>query len=166
MLTSPEKYRADRRRWNVNPANGDRIVYRHHNKPEFDLFGRKFRFEWKSEDWQLRIASSCGWLRKLLPTWHKNEKRHRDHYQRLVDLFDYTSERDYQRWVEILQTPEAVTGYREVRYPKIEVAIEKADRLLKMSPDEYEPPAPKPRPQAATTPQEPDPSRVSLHVLS
>ncbi len=35
MLTSPEKYRKDRRRYNVNPSRGDKITYRHHNRPEF-----------------------------------------------------------------------------------------------------------------------------------
>lgn len=167
LLTSPEKYRADRRRWNVNPANGDRIIYRHHNRPEFVLFGRKIRFEWKSRDWQLRIASSCGWVRKLLPSWHTHEKNHRDHYLNLVDQFGFTSDQDYQRWVAILQTPAPVTGYREVRYPKIQAAIERAEELLKQDPNDFQPPQPKPRSGGGSGPvQEADPSRVSLTVLS
>ena len=45
LLTSPEKYRRDRKRFNVIPERGDKITYRHHNRPEFDIFGRRIRFE-------------------------------------------------------------------------------------------------------------------------
>jgi len=142
MLTSPEKYRRDRRRYNVNAERGDRIKYLHHNKPEFDIFGRKVRFEFKARDWQLRLMSSCGFLRGLLPKWHEKEKAFRDWYMGVVDRFEYDGPRDYQRWVAILSAPGNVTGFREVRYPKQDAAKKKAEELLKQDPDTYEPPQP------------------------
>lgn len=142
MLTSPEKYRRDRRRYNVNPERGDRIKYLHHNKPEFDIFGRKVRFELKARDWQLRLMSSCGFARGLLPKWHAKEKAYRDWFMGVVDRFEYDGPRDYQRWVAILSTPANVTGFREVRYPKQDAARKKAEALLKQDPETYEPPTP------------------------
>src|SRR5258708_38939179 len=43
LLTSPEKRQRDRVRFNIDPANGDRLTYRHINRPEFVVFGRRFR---------------------------------------------------------------------------------------------------------------------------
>ena len=70
MYTSPEKYKRDRRRFNVNPANGDSITYMHLNRPEFDILGKKIRFHWKGRHWQYAVLRHCRWLRDLLPQWH------------------------------------------------------------------------------------------------
>ena len=139
LLTSPEKYKRDRRRYNVNPERGDKIIYKHHNRPEFDILGKKVRFEWKSRDWQLRLMAGMRPLRKVLPGWHQRERDFRDWYENLLDIFDYTSANDYERWLAILSVPEPVTGYREVRYPKMEAARKKAQRLLDMDPADFEP---------------------------
>ncbi len=157
MLTSPEKYKKDQRRYNVNPQRGDRITYKHHNRPEFDIFGRTVRFEWKSSDWQLRLMARCIFLRKLLPKWHHRERAFRDWYESLVDKLAYDGPRDYQRWLAILSVPEPVTGYREVRYPKMEAARKLAKRYLDTSPDDFIP-----------APKRPDPetNRVELPILT
>jgi len=140
MLTSPEKYQRDRRRFNVNPERGDHIKYVHHNKPEFVVFGRKIKFEFKARDWQLRLMSSCGFLRRVLPKWHEKERGFRDWYAEVVDRFEFKGPRDYQRWVAVLQSPATVTGYREVRYPKQDKARKLAEELLKQDPDTFRPP--------------------------
>jgi len=140
MLTNPEKYKRDQRRFKVNPARGDRITYRHYNRPEFVLFGRTFKFRWRSRDWQLRIMRRCGFLRGFLPAWHQREREFRDWYQKLVDQADTSSDQEYARWLEILKTPEPVTGFRDVRYPKMEAARAKAERLRTEPFDEHEPP--------------------------
>ncbi|MFW6060920.1 MAG: thiamine pyrophosphate-dependent enzyme [Phycisphaeraceae bacterium] len=139
MLTSPEKYKRDRRRFNVNPERGDKIIYKHHNRPEFDIFGWKIRFEWKSRDWQLRLMAKARPLRNVLPQWHQRERAFRDWYEQLVDRLDWRGPRDYQRWLEILRQPERATGFREVRYPKMDAARRRAEQLLAMDPDTYEP---------------------------
>ena len=85
MYTSPEKYKRDRRRFNVNPANGDKIKYVHLNKPEFVIGGRKIKFKVNGRDWQMRILRHCRWLRRLMPGWHAPEKAYREWYTGLVD---------------------------------------------------------------------------------
>ncbi len=139
MLTSPEKYKRDKRRFNVNPERGDRILYKHHNRPEFEVLGRTIRFEWKSRDWQLRLMAGCGFLRRMLPGWHRRERDFRDWYEQLVEQFEFHGPRDYQRWLAILSTPEPVTGFREVRYPKMDAARAKAEQLLDTDPESYDP---------------------------
>jgi indolepyruvate ferredoxin oxidoreductase len=153
LLTNPEKYKRDRRRFNVNPANGDKIIYKHHNRPEFEVFGAKVRFEWKSRDWQLRMMSNMGFLRALLPKWHAREKSFRDWYEALVARMTAMGDvglqdrRQYERWLAVLGVPEPVTGYREVRYPKMETARRRAEQLLALDLSAFEggaPAAPKP----------------------
>ncbi len=163
LLTNPEKYKRDRRRFNVNPANGDKIVYKHHNRPEFEIFGSKIRFEWKSRDWELRVMSKLSWLRGLLPKWHQRERAFRDWYEGLITKYlasGVASPRDYQRWLAILSVPEPVTGYREVRYPKMELARRRAEQLLATDPELFEPPAPG-SPGSSSPPAAPEPLAVS-----
>lgn len=161
LLTNPEKYKRDRRRFNVNPANGDRIIYKHHNRPEFEFMGMKLRFEFKARDWQLRMVSSMGFLRKLMPSWHRREREFRDWYYTLVDSLEYKGVRDYQRWIAILSTPAPVTGYREVRYPKMDAARQRAEQLLNTEPDLFEPPANMPSNSTSAGPR-----TISLQVFS
>jgi indolepyruvate ferredoxin oxidoreductase len=130
MLTSPEKYKKDMRRYNVNPARGDKLTYSHHNRPEFVLFGRKFRFEWKSRDWQLRLMARCTFLRNVLPGWHEKERQFRDWYMDLIDRAQWVRPEQYDAWAAALSTPQTVTGYREIRYPKQEAARAKAEAIL------------------------------------
>jgi indolepyruvate ferredoxin oxidoreductase len=131
MLTSPEKYRRDAERFKVDPSRGDRIRYRHHNRPEFEVFGQKVRFKWKSTDWQLAMMARCRWLRGTMPKWHERERDFRDWYERLVDEWDRTDDpRDYTRWQQVFATPAGVTGYREVRYPKMYKARKQVRELL------------------------------------
>lgn len=137
MLTSPEKYRRDRRRFNVNPERGDRIVYRHHNRPEFEVLGQTIRFTWKSRDWQLRLMSHARFLRQLLPKWHHREVAFRDWYESLVEGFSFDDPREYRRMLAIFETPHDVTGYREVRYPKMEAARRHVEDLQSRDLDSF-----------------------------
>jgi len=164
LLTSPEKYKRDRRRFNVNPERGDKIVYRHHNRPEFEIFGKKIRFEWKSRDWQLRLMASSRWLRRILPNWHRRERDFREWYDNLLDIVEYTSPNDYERWLAILASPESVTGYREVRYPKMEAVRKQVQVLLETDPEQFDPASIKPAPDDPAQPQNTD-SKVKLPVL-
>ena len=141
QLTNPEKYKRDRRRFNVNPANGDKIIYRHHNRPEFDVLGMRFRFEWKSRDWQLRAVANMGWLRKLMPKWHRREKQFRDWFASVVDDIPaavHGDPREYARWLAIARTLDTVTGFREVRYPKMDAARRRIDQLLDAPADQFD----------------------------
>ncbi|HVS72712.1 MAG TPA: 2-oxoacid:acceptor oxidoreductase family protein [Phycisphaerae bacterium] len=132
LYTSPEKYKRDRRRFNVNPANGDKITYVHLNRPEFVLGGKHVKFHWKSRDWQVRVLRHCRWLRAILPSWHAKEKTFREWYTGLVDACDLHAPHDAQKyslWLEIFKSPEPVTGFRDVRYPKQEAAMQRVAEL-------------------------------------
>ncbi|MBI1370155.1 MAG: indolepyruvate ferredoxin oxidoreductase [Planctomycetes bacterium] len=130
LLTSPEKYRRDQRRFKVNTARGDTISYRHLNRPEFVIFGWKWRFGWHSRDWQLAALARCRWLRGLMPKWHRSEKQFRAWYEQLVDQAEWDTPAQYRKWLNALSTPVSVTGFREVRYPKQEAAKARAAAAL------------------------------------
>ena len=130
LLISPDKYVDDARRFNVNLAAGDRIVYKHYNRPSFTLLGREFSFDLESRDWQLKIMARMGFLRRLLPGWHAKERAFRDWYLDLAGNFQWQTPEQYQAWVEILSLPEEVRGYREIRYPGMLAAQKKAEELL------------------------------------
>ncbi len=122
LLTSEEKIARDRLRYNIDPQNGDRLLYRHMNRPEFALFGIDFRFDMTTRNWQLKLMRRMKFLRRLLPDWHRREKAFRDWYSALVEKFHYYDEESYFMYVEALKSPEIVKGYRQIRYPQMEEA--------------------------------------------
>lgn len=136
LMTSEEKYRRDRHRYHVDPKRGDKILYHHLNRPEFVLFGKRIRFRFSPKRWQLNLLKHLRWLRAVLPGWHRPEREFRDWYIRLVEDFCHAlpALRDdrpaYDRWVEALRCVEQVSGYREIRYPKMEQARRRAEELV------------------------------------
>ena len=139
LLTSEEKYRRDRERYNIDPAFGDKVTYGHLNRPEFVLGTTKFRFHIKTRPWMLRLMRHGKVLRRLLPAWHSEEKEFRTWYLGLAGQFAATPSKPldrhaYQQWVNVLRLPEQVTGYREVRYPKMKAARRRAEELFREPP--------------------------------
>jgi len=117
LLTRYEKKQRDIAKYGVDEANGDRIVYRHHTRPEFSFGKRRIRFNITTTDWMLKIVRRMKWWRRL-PGWHAREVAFRDWYIRLLDRIDLQN--DYDRAVRILRSADEVCGYREVRYPKMD----------------------------------------------
>ena len=135
LLTCPEKYHKDRARYNIDPQRGDRIVYRHLNRPHFRLFGRDFRPDLKMADWQLRLVARMKILRRLFASWwHIEERAFTDWYEELIDRFHYDNASEYATWVQVLSLPEEVRGYRSVRRPKMQAARRRAEELLEKRP--------------------------------
>ncbi len=130
LLSSEEKKQRDRDRYHIDPALGDKVVYGHLNRPEFVIGGRKLRFHLKSRQWMLRLMRHAKVLRRILPAWHAEERAFRDWYLALADRFAFTDRRTYQQWVQVLRLPEQVTGYREIRYPKMNLARRRADEIF------------------------------------
>jgi indolepyruvate ferredoxin oxidoreductase len=132
LLTSEEKHRRDRARYQVDPARGDRIAYRHLNRPQFTILGRDIAWDLKTRDWMLRLVKHMKWLRRALPEWHRPEKEFREWYAALAGRFaEFAADpAQYALFVRILDLPEAVTGYREIRYPKMAAAREQGERWL------------------------------------
>ena len=129
LLTSPEKHERDRVRYGISEANGDRVEYHHFNRPEFTVLGKNIRWDMKSRDWQLNVMKRLRFLRRLLPAWHRAEKDFRDWYLNLAARFDADDEKIYGLWVKILQAPEDVRGYREIRKPLMDQARQKVETL-------------------------------------
>lgn len=132
LLSSEEKYERDRDRYNIRPELGDRMVHRHLNRPEFTLAGQTIRFRLKTRPWMLKLMRRAKFMRRLLPAWHARERAFRDWYFEIADQFQ--APRDpaaYATWLKILRLPEEATGYREVRYPKMELAQSRAAEMLK-----------------------------------
>lgn len=140
LLTSVEKQKRDYQRYRIDPKQGDKVVYRHINRPEFTVFGFHIRFHMITRDWQLRIMKQMKFLRKLLPEWHVREKAFRSWYMQLVKKFSFVDKASYERYVQALEIPEMVRGYREVRYPKMELAKVNAEAFIR---GEEPPPGPK-----------------------
>ncbi|HEY7087311.1 MAG TPA: DUF6537 domain-containing protein, partial [Tepidisphaeraceae bacterium] len=127
LLTRYEKKQRDIAKYGVDVANGDRIVYRHHTKPEFNIGKRRIRFNITTTDWMLNIVKRMKWWRKL-PGWHARETAFRDWYIGLIDRVDLAN--DYARAVSILGCYEEVSGFREVRYPKMDRVREQVENDL------------------------------------
>ena len=89
----------------------------------------KFRFHIKTRPWMLRLMRHGKPLRRLLPAWHAEEKEFRAWYFGMAEQFAAVpsgrslDRHAYQQWVNVLRLPEQVTGYREVRYPKMDAVI-------------------------------------------
>lgn len=131
LLTSEEKYRRDRARYDVDPARGDQMTYVHLNRPQFVVFGRKIEFDLRSRNWQLHVMKRLGFLRRWLPQWHAPEKAFRDWYTGIVDGFQiFHDEAVYRQYVEALQVPAGVRGYRQIRAPKMDAARARAEEIL------------------------------------
>jgi indolepyruvate ferredoxin oxidoreductase len=129
LLTRFEKKQRDIVKYGVDVANGDKLVYRHHTSPEFNFGKHRIRLRLTTSDWQLRLVARCKWWRKL-PGWHKHEIAFRDWYVSLIDRVALGNDAGYQQALSVLKCPEEVTGYREVRYPKMDRARETVEAEL------------------------------------
>jgi indolepyruvate ferredoxin oxidoreductase len=130
LLTSEEKTRRDHHRYHVDEERGDKIIYHHLNRPEFNILGRDIRFKFSPRKWQLNLLKHLRWLRRVMPQWHRREREFRDWYIRMVGNFHYDDRASYDRYVKALRCVEDVRGYREVRYPKMDEARHRAESLL------------------------------------
>ena len=131
LLSSDEKYETDRERYNVRPELGDRMIHRHLNRPEFTLGNRTLRFKIKTRPWMLRLMRRAKFLRRMMPAWHAKEKVFRAWYFDLADKFAAPADAaSYATWLKILRLPEEATGYREVRYPRMEAARQRGEEML------------------------------------
>jgi indolepyruvate ferredoxin oxidoreductase len=131
LLSSDEKYEADRDRYNVHPELGDRMIHRHLNRPEFTLGGRTIRFKLRTQPWMLKLMRRAKFLRRMLPAWHAKERAFRQWYFEIADQFVAPADSAaYAVWLQILRLPEEATGYREVRYPRMAAAQKRASELL------------------------------------
>ncbi len=126
LLTRYEKLRRDRQRYNVNPANGDRIRYRRVFHPR--LLGRQVDI--RMPHWSLYVLRNLRFLRRVM-FWHRlRERSFLRWYERLVDDYCSAPETLYDRYLELLRLPESVRGYAEIRRPKMKQVRDRASHIL------------------------------------
>ena len=129
LLTRYEKHQRDIIKYNVDVANGDRIVYRHHTNPELNIGPWRLRLRIDARPWMLRIMRHCKWLRRL-PGWHRREREFGRWYVELLDRISLATDEDYATALEALRCPQQVAGYREVRYGAMDAARRQVDPML------------------------------------
>ena len=109
LLSSDEKYEADRDRYNVRPELGDKMIHRHLNRPEFTFGNRTLRFKLRTRPWMLKLMRHGKFLRRLLPAWHATRKSaFRQWYFDLADQFS----------APIEQPPPTPRGWNSSASPK------------------------------------------------
>jgi indolepyruvate ferredoxin oxidoreductase len=129
LLTRFEKKQRDIAKYGVDVSNGDHIVYRHHTSPEFNIGKRRIRLRITTSDWQLNLVRHMKWWRKL-PGWHAREVGFLNWYEELLNRVSLAGEEQYAQALRVLKCPEEVTGYREVRYPKMDAARQMVEAEL------------------------------------
>ena len=131
LLTSQEKLQRDKELYGVDTANGDKIRYVHLNRPHFSVMGLDLEGDIDTRNWQLNLMKRMKFLRRWLPQWHAKEKAFREWYiTRVIDTFAPADAETYEKHLQALECVEEVRGYREIRYPKMEVAKQTVESLL------------------------------------
>ena len=131
LLTSKEKLQRDKELYKVDTANGDKIKYVHLNRPHLTVMGLDVEGDIDTRNWQLHLMKRMKFLRRWLPEWHAKEKAFREWYiTRVIDTFSPTDTETYERHLQALECVEEVRGYREIRYPKMEMAKQKVEEWL------------------------------------
>ncbi len=143
LLTDEEKLERDKVRYNIDEKNGDKITYEHLNRPEFEVFGKQWRFnlpQWLAHNWLMRLFKHQKWIRPALDRWgwHKTERGFRDWYSNeVISYFLTTAPVNFDQALRALRVindpyrPDefAVTGFREVVWPKMEKARKQFEEL-------------------------------------
>lgn len=132
LLTRKEKYKNDMLRFNIDPSRGDKIIYKHFNRIYLNLFGIPFQIDIKSSDWMLRILRNMRWIRVLFPNWHKKELQFKQWYIELLPtlLEKGAKTGQWEKIAEILSLPEQLTGFKHIRYLKMDIIRAEATKKL------------------------------------
>jgi len=126
VLTSYEKQRRDHHRYNVNPANEDRIRYHRVFHPR--IFGRSVSFPVPHR--ALYMLRQLKVLRRYLPMLRRAEREFLGWFERMLDGFEYANDEQYRLYLRALETVDQVRGYREYRTPTMVKARKEAEEIL------------------------------------
>ena len=108
LSTSPEKYARDRKKYNVNPTNGDKIIYRHLWNCHIKIGSRTFSARITVYDWMLQILKRCRWLRRVLPWWGRTKRQYLREYERRIVEFEYDSAVEYEQGLRSLESAQCI----------------------------------------------------------
>jgi indolepyruvate ferredoxin oxidoreductase len=104
LMISPLKSSQDHQRYNELGSSFEII---HINRPAFDIGKKKIEFDFSPKPWMLKIMRHLRVLRRILPDWHKEERRIAEKVRGEL-LKGLTLVR--------LKELDSIKGYREVRY--------------------------------------------------
>lgn len=104
LATSPEKYARDRKKYNINLANGDSITYRHLMHLNWEFRGKPRHLRLSVPGFALKTIKQMKWLRKL-PRWRTTDMAFRTRYFDLIAGFHYTNRDEYDQAVSQLESP-------------------------------------------------------------
>ena len=134
LLTSPQRYRRDRKRLNISIEQGDKISYVHLLRPEFDLFKRRIAFSVTLGERAIKALARLHILRRIRPGWYRTQRDFRDLYlQTLVDLPPVQSEAAYRHAVDIANVTSTIRGRGDVRRDSVQAARRKLEKLIASS---------------------------------
>lgn len=131
LLTSPSRYRRDRRRLNVALERGDKVSYLHVVRPEFDLFKRHIAFTLTLGERSLRLLARLHVVRRVRAGWYREQRGLRDLYlQTLAGVSDTADLSDYRKWCAIASSTARIAGRGEARRQAVREARARLDRLV------------------------------------
>ena len=138
LLTAPNRYRRDRKRFNISLEQGDKISYVHLLRPEFDLFKRRIGFTITLGERAVKTLARLHALRRIRPGWYRTQRDFRDLYlQTLADLPKPQSapgsDPTYRHAVEIANATAGIRGRGEVRRDSVQSARRKLEKLIASS---------------------------------
>ncbi|MCC7145966.1 MAG: 2-oxoacid:acceptor oxidoreductase family protein [Phycisphaeraceae bacterium] len=130
MLGSLEKKRQDQKRFGVERKRGDRLRYQRVLYPQLRLYHWVFHLPaMHARSWHLVFLRAFGSLARLM-FWHRAEVEFRRWYEGLLEQVKVESQSDYEFWTAVLSVPAGVTGFRDVRLPKMAAARRQVEELL------------------------------------
>ncbi len=129
LLTRYEKLKRDRQKYQVNMAGGDKIRYKRTFHPR--ILGH--RLDIRLPHFANRIMARLKFIRVLSQASRQKERAFLGWYLGLVEGFARNGRLSYEQEVEILNTPESVRGYAELREEKMTQAKEKVESITMAS---------------------------------
>ncbi len=125
LLTRYEKLKRDRQRYQVNVAGGDKIRYKRTFHPR--ILGHRIDI-WLPHFANV-IMARLKFMRALTQTSRQKERAFLRWYLGLVEGFGKDGQLSYDEEVEILNVPEMVRGYAELREEKMVQAKERVESI-------------------------------------
>jgi len=137
LLTSPQRYRRDRRRLNLALERGDQASYKHMFRPEIELFKRRMGFTVVLGDRMLKLLSRSQFVRRLRAGWYRESREFRDAYLlSLENLICSGTDADYRRCCELASTALSILGRAETSRAAVREAGARLEKRLATDPHE------------------------------
>ncbi len=126
LLTRYEKLKRDRQRYQVSVVGGDKIRYKRTFHPR--VLGHRIDI-WLPH-FANRVLARLKFIRVLSQTGRQEERAFLGWYLGLVEGFGKDGRLSYDEEVAILNSPEMVRGYAELREERMAQAKEQVESII------------------------------------